>query len=64
MLERILPQTRLEDLPAGAFRQNYPAGAGKAAAGGKKEAVSIALFELFDMGGDGIIHLFKRFYIR
>ena len=42
LLEGILAQTRFQNFPAVAFRQNHPAGAGKAAAGGEKEAVSIA----------------------
>ena len=64
LLEGILTQTRFQHFPAGAFRQNHPAGAGKAAAGGEKEAVSIAFFEPFDVGGNGVVHLFERFYIR
>ena len=64
LLEGILAQTRLQSFPAIAFCQNDAAGAGNTAAGGEKEAVGIAFFEPFDVGGDRTVNLFERFYIR
>lgn len=51
LLEGILAQTRFQNFPAVAFRQNHPAGTRNTAAGGEKEAVSIAFFEPFDVAG-------------
>ena len=64
LLEGILAQTRFQNFPAVAFRQNHPAGTRNTAAGGEKEAVSIAFFFSFDVGGDRVVNLFERFYIR